>query len=343
MKQPPTPQKSAETLRLRPTIDGRTYVLHIGSWSDQKDHAKAHKIAQIMYDDYQAGLFDRSLEKYKALVRDPKPKVITKDSLIADLESDIETNRTAHTIRENVIAHLRRYPKPINSPNHAQAFINHLKNQLAPSTVNQYLARLKAICPALFGKIKPPPQEYKLPEVHSKDEQEAIFHALENFEYLPYLELLSQLGTRPSELLSLHWSDVNLSDRFVTIRFSMNTKGELKPTKTNRVRIVSLTLKALEVLTKLREGLDNPTGLVFKTSQGKPLKLPTIRSSYYRTLEAYGIPKSRLYKFRGTVATRLLEKGYTPVAVAQALGNSPITLMTRYAGITNRITVDSLE
>ncbi|MEG3439325.1 tyrosine-type recombinase/integrase [Pannus brasiliensis CCIBt3594] len=343
MKHPPKPTKSAETLRLRPTINGKTYVLHIGSWSNQSDHDKANRIAQLMYDDYQAGLFDCSLEKYKQLVKTPRPKVITKETIITDLVADIASNPTVHTIRENVLAHLRRYPKPINSPVQAQAFVNHLASQLAPSTVSQYLARLKHICQPLFSSIKPPSQAYQLPEVHSQTDLEAIFKALENFEYLPYLILLSQLGTRPSELLALHWSDVNLSERFVIIRFSLNTKGEIKATKTNKVRRVSLTLKALETLTKLRNTNLNQTGLVFQNSEGIPLKLATIRAAYYRTLEASGIPKSRLYKFRGTVATRLLEKGFTPTAVAQTLGNSPVTLMNRYIGITNQITIDSLD
>ncbi len=131
------------------------------------------------------------------------------------------------------------------------------------------------------------------------------------------IRLLALTGCRRSEILDLHWDDVD------------RTAGELrlKEAKTGP-RMVPLTAPVKRVLDGLPRSPDNPRVISSKHGKGRLGNL----SYYWGTVrERAGLDDVRLHDLRHSYASRALALGESLSAIGRLLGHSHVVSTARYA------------
>ena len=143
--------------------------------------------------------------------------------------------------------------------------------------------------------------------------QTLLTHARERAaDALPFLALALFAGVRPSELMRVAWSDVDLPAARLTIAAAAS--------KIRRRRLVDL-----------------PPNCVAWLRLGGKLPLPAERWRYVRTgLAAHLGMKWTADVLRHTAASMLLARDQDAARVALQLGNSPAVLLTHYRALATR-------
>ena len=163
--------------------------------------------------------------------------------------------------------------------------------------------------------------------------------------------IVTDLGTglRRGELLALRWGDIDLDQRLLTVRRSIERVGKstgFKEPKTRRSRR-TIALPAF-VVDRLRRhrieqkerflalGLGHLTDetLVFERA-GEPWVPNTFGATFSEILRESGLPHVRLHDLRHSYASMALEAGVDLKTVSNALGHSTIsTTADIYAHVT---------
>ena len=152
--------------------------------------------------------------------------------------------------------------------------------------------------------------------------------------------VMAGTGLRPSELIALRPSDLDLPGRTVRIERSLDLDGQIKPTKTEETRLVDLSgrlaSKLAEYLTLLESeaiarGQDQ-TEWLFIDQKGNVLNERYLRKVFARILRKAELPHFKPYDLRHTYASLLLSEGVPLVYVSQQLGHAkPTTTLKHYA------------
>lgn len=140
-------------------------------------------------------------------------------------------------------------------------------------------------------------------------------------------------GMRQGELLALRWRDVRLDEGSLSVRETLQRRGDTSAPKTRAgSRRVALSPMALEALAahrarqaQERRSVDGWTGdLVFPDEAGQPYSANRLRKAYQRILRKAGLADIRFHDLRHTCATLALEAGVNPKAVSEMLGHSRV-------------------
>jgi integrase len=157
----------------------------------------------------------------------------------------------------------------------------------------------------------------------------------------PFVLLALHTGCRSMELRGLRWSQVNLTEGYISL-VGAETKG-------HRSRIIPLTQAAQAVLRKLAEKhrankvVDmhgNPTGLVFP-SRNDPNKPRDMHMSFNRAViraglgDLPGAGKLRIHDLRHLCGTFLVMNGVDLETVRTILGHRDLTTTQRYLHVIN--------
>jgi integrase len=159
------------------------------------------------------------------------------------------------------------------------------------------------------------------------------------------------LGLRQGEVLGLAWRDVDLDQRVLAVRQTLQYRpGEgfhLVPPKTTRSRrIVPLPDAVVEALKLRREQQETDRlaagtefwedwGLVFTTRFGTPLSPRNDYRDFQGLIAAAGLRHVRLHDLRHTAASLMLAQGVSPRVVMEILGHSQISVtMNTYSHVT---------
>ena len=143
---------------------------------------------------------------------------------------------------------------------------------------------------------------------------------------------LAYTGMRPGELAGLRWDDVDLAEREIHVRRSIDATGQQKLPKNGRTRLVTIPPPAADALGALPRSLD---GFVFHTVRRRPLSKPTLWYLWRPIAAAWrsaGHEDLDLYELRHAAATMLLERGVSHADVAVQLGHTDggALVMERY-------------
>ena len=144
-------------------------------------------------------------------------------------------------------------------------------------------------------------------------------------------------GLREGEALALHWSDVNLGDRRLSVRYTLDRHGELREPKSDKSRrTLPMLPTAVEALRAHRtRQLEERLGagehwqdhdLVFSTHQGRPLGARNVLREFHRVLEKHGYRHQRLHDLRHACASLLAASGVPLRTVSEILGHSSYQL-----------------
>jgi integrase len=190
-------------------------------------------------------------------------------------------------------------------------------------------------------------------EVHPSDAKEArLFLAAASGDRFHARWLIAvSLDLRQGEVLGLAWRDVDLDQRVLAVRQTLQYHpGEgfhLVPPKTARSRrIVPLPNAVVDALKvrheqqetdRLAAGVEfwEDCGLVLTTRFGTPLSPRNDYRDFQRLVGAAGLRHVRLHDLRHTAASLMLAQGVNPRVVMEILGHSQISVtMNTYSHVT---------
>lgn len=221
---------------------------------------------------------------------------------------------------------------------------------LAPSTI-QHVHRVLRIAFRRAVKLgyilraptelaNPPHEEYReRPTLTADQVRHFLDHTREDRTHALWALCLLQ-GLRLGEVLGLRWEDVDFDARRITIRHTVQAlkglgivHGTPKTAKSRRtLDLAPLALAALRArrTQQMAERLAAPEwrtpegwdGLVFTTTDGRPIHPGSACELLRRRLDAAGLPRVRVHDLRHTYATLLAEAGCELIHVQHALGHS---------------------
>lgn len=214
------------------------------------------------------------------------------------------------------------------------------------ATVNHYLCALSAVLNHAIKEMNwlrhNPMKEVKKMQVKNArvrflnlEEREAIIKACKAPErhrlLYPLVIVAMCTGMRKSEILALHWKDVDLDKRVVIVQASKN--GDR--------RSVPITGPALDIMHELRKVRHIASDLVFARKDGMgPIEL---KKQWEAALGKSEVKNFRFHDLRHTAATYLLQAGASLPELSAILGHRSLQMVKRYAHMAENHAVAVVE
>lgn len=215
-------------------------------------------------------------------------------------------------------------------------------------------------------KVTPPAPRKRRDSTPTSAELQALLNLVTDRPQLhAWLLLSAMVGGRPSEILALRWSDVDLDRQQVSINKALEplgNSGRVKTTKTESERTVAIGVLTVGVLRVWRASFDNQARKVGARPIRDPYVFvrprhwdgatpwrPDYGSKEFRKLrDRAGInPRVRRVDLRHYVATILLSQGVALKTVGERMGHTRLaTTSDTYAGVipaSDQISADILE
>lgn len=239
---------------------------------------------------------------------------------LADLAGLLATDFRAY------LAFRRRGDNPL-SPNSVARHLSALR------TFYNYLHRRWDISNPALALIRGPKVKKPLPkpvsESGAKDliEQAASLeqHAWLNARNAAVITLLYGAGLRISEVLSLTWQDVPLSD-------ALRIKG--KGDKVRPVPIIPVVKAAVDDYVRAYPSGFPKEGALFRAVRGGPLRARQVQLDIQKLRGALGLPESTTpHALRHSFATHLLAGGGDLRTIQQLLGHENLSTTQRYTKV----------
>ena len=158
------------------------------------------------------------------------------------------------------------------------------------------------------------------------EEYQKLYHAAKNMkvDYIwPIVSLALETGMRRGEILSMKWSQFNKAKRAIY----------LQDTKNGEDRVVPLSLKAMEILSSVK----NEHIVIF------PVSTNAVRLSWERLRRKAGIKDIRFHDLRHEALSRLTEKGLNPIEVAEISGHKQLGQLRNYIHLNNCNIINKLK
>lgn len=177
-----------------------------------------------------------------------------------------------------------------------------------------------------------------------KRESGNIFRLERGYETLPqlgeYADYLTPLvllamntGLRRSELLSLRWDQVCLTDVPSLTVLAAHAKS-------SKTRHIPLNTVAVSILKEWRR-LSDSNDLVFPGPSGQQMK--SIKTAWGKLMENSGIERFRFHDLRHDFASRLVMAGVDLYRVKELLGHGSIEITQRYAHLAPHSLAEAVE
>lgn len=351
-------------LRLRWTFNKQRKSLSLNLEDTKTNRLKAEKFAMIIEADIESNNYDPSLERYRQRVVSGK---LTNDSITAselfkmwlDFKSRFLDTRTINWYRESQRDFVEILGnKKIESITQSQALtlLDKLQEKnLEPETIKRQIESLSACWDwgikhrhiaennpwtEIKELIKIPPRES--PQPFTKEEMIQIIDGFSLYpELIPFVRFLFGTGCRLGEARGLMWDAVNVDYSEITIKRQLDRLGKIKPPKNHKNRVIQLP-QSLRLVIKVleyeemamygKERWQRSNKFIFKLNN-KPIGEHEFRHRWERVLRTLEIPYRKPYNTRHTFISHALEKGFSPIIIAEQTGHSPRVLMDRYAGV----------
>ncbi|MGR5995474.1 tyrosine-type recombinase/integrase [Bacillus cereus] len=161
------------------------------------------------------------------------------------------------------------------------------------------------------------------------DEFKQFIHVVDDLLYQAFFTTLYYSGARTGELLALTWADINFEEKSIDINKTNYNRQITKPKTKASNRIIMLPslvidlLKTLKEHATLRAPIKNDY-IVFGEFY-KSIATATLHKRFAKYVVASGIPKILLHEFRHSHASYLINRGVSPLVVAQRLGHSDVS------------------
>ena len=265
-------------------------------------------------------------------------------------------------VRRHLIPAFDEIPLQKLTSGHIQHYYN--TSALSSSTLEQHHAilhqalkvamvneRLININPVEFVVEKPVAEKDLEMQVWDEEEVRKFLTAAreEGVAVEAFYTLAIETGMRKGEMCGLKWEDVNLKDRRISVKRTLQKAGPdplVGVPKSGRGRAITISPQTATLLRKheikqkewkLQVG-DAYTdhGFVFAKDNGNPIQINNFgQRGYADLIRKAGVKKIRFHDLRHTCATLLLAKEVNPKIVQERLGHSDISMtMNQYSHVT---------
>ncbi|PEV78779.1 tyrosine-type recombinase/integrase [Bacillus cereus] len=230
---------------------------------------------------------------------------------------------------------------------HVMNFQNKLLNNYSADTLKQIHTILSAIfnfAIKFYGLTNNPARIAGNFELESNkrmsywefDEFQRFIDTVDDLLYNAFFSTLYYSGTRKGELLALTWADVDFVGKTININKTEYNRQVTKPKTRSSNRIILLPTLIINLLKKLKEHatLTAPVKndyVVFGEFYNS-IATSTLDERYKKYVATAGVKKILLHEFRHSHASYLINKGVSPLVVAQRLGHSDVaTTLNTYS------------
>jgi integrase len=177
----------------------------------------------------------------------------------------------------------------------------------------------------------------------TRSEVELIFNLAQE-PWRTFFILLSLTGMRAGEALGLQWSDIDFDHKCIQIRRSA-WYGKVQSTK-SKTSAAPITLPDLlaDVLRNYKEDWKpNAQGFLFATRNGRPPSSnKVVEYQLWPLLDALNIPRCGLHAFRHSVASFIVDAGYSPEVAQRQLRHSNAQTTLGYIHLRGGITEQAM-
>ena len=159
----------------------------------------------------------------------------------------------------------------------------------------------------------------RIPYLTEKQEQQLLQQLAQssNPNHLRLTQLALATGMRRSELLAIHWSDLDLNKGLIRLsRKDCAAKG----LRTSQ-RLIPLSPKAIELLTKAAKD----TSKVINLSPG------AARHGFDRAKKAVGLSCLHFHDLRHIAISRMWSQGMNAIEISNASGHKDLRMLLRYS------------
>ncbi|MEX0416583.1 tyrosine-type recombinase/integrase [Bacillus sp. C30] len=159
---------------------------------------------------------------------------------------------------------------------------------------------------------------------------------VDNPMYKAFFSTLYYSGARKGELLALNWEDINFEEKTININKTDFNRLITQPKTKASNRIIMLPTLVIRLLKNLREHatLTAPVKdyyVVFGTFHTS-LATSTLQQNFKKYINIAQVKNIVLHEFRHSHASYLINKGVSPLVVAQRLGHSDVaTTLNTYS------------
>lgn len=356
-------------LRLRWTLNGKTYSLTVGS-DDRNTLRAARAKAQEIDSDITFGRFDPTLEKYGKQNKTTVLEVVTQQTRpsisLMDLWLKFYSDKAPH-LKAKSDDEYRNFTKlleKVENQFNSKLSFNGLETKqqlLGVTTVNQtkrMLTYLSAACnwgikhklivenpfAGLAAELpKRQSDENPNPNAFSEDEMLAVIHAfktdsrpgMDYSHYAPIVEFWFLTGCRPSEAIGLTWGCVNDDCSQVTYKGSVQiVRGKQQwsdKSKNNKTRTIAVSRQAQQLLLDIKPSDPKADDWAFPSPKRQAINYQNFQSKIWHKVVDSIKPDTTPYNARDTFITNQLLKGVSSAIVAKWCDTSTKMIDKRYA------------
>lgn len=355
-----TLERFRDSIRLRWTIQGKTYSLTVGK--DSRDTLKtARAKAQAIDSDITFERFDFSLERYGSQLNVVSPIQNPKIELRLLWDKFLD-DKLPH-IKAKSQDEYGRFTALLNKLDHLDFDGLETKAALLKiTTVDQTrrtLQYLSACCDwgikhrlvtenPFRGLANDLPKRQSIlnpaPNAFTEEEREAVIAAFKSdrrsgssyAHYAPLVEFWFLTGCRPSEAIGLTWEKVSADFSQIVFDGSIQTlaNGSLvwsHGSKNNKARVVAVSSRVQALLKSIKPDGDRPKYLVFPAPSGKPINYNNFTKRAWNAVVDPIKPDTTPYNCRDTFITCQLIKGVPSAVIAKWCDTSTRMIDQSYA------------
>lgn len=351
-----------QSIRLRWTIDARTYSLTIGKFSNG-NLTIARAKARAIDSDITLNQFDSTLAKYGKLSATKKTKLPVQENApdLRQLWDKFLINKLPH-LKAKSQEEYHRFSLLLDKLNGDLSFdALHTKSALLKiTTIDQtrrVLQYLSACCNwgikhrlifdnPFLGISADMPKRRSIfnpqPNAFSDLERERVIAAFKSdrrsgtsySHYAPIVEFWFFTGCRPSEAIGLTWDKINFDCTQVVFNGSIQTLANgsqvwSNGSKNNKSRAIALSNRVTELLKAIIT--ETPTGLIFPSPAGKPINYNNFTKRAWNAIVDPIKPNTTPYNCRDTFITSQLLKGIPSAIIAKWCDTSTSMIDRVYA------------
>lgn len=254
----------------------------------------------------------------------------------ASLLSEITPDRIAKQRDKLLSEDTPRYATPPTGDKKAD--VKRAKAKRSGPTVNRYLAAL-SVCLAHGVKelrwlernacelVKKPKERNGRVRFLSDDERKNLLDACRIHTDL-YLAVVLSLttGARQSEIMSLHWSQVDFNRQVITLHKTKNGERRALP-------LVGEAFTLLKERAKVRNIKDDR--IFPPTVKAEKAEYIDLRAPWETALKVAGITDFHWHDLRHTAASYLTMSGVSMVELAKVLGHRTLAMVSRYSHLSD--------
>lgn len=358
-----TIERFRDSIRLRWTLNGKTYSLTVGK--DFKEAIKAARAkAGRINDDITFDRFDPTLNRYgkestvlEVVSSQARPQIGLRqlwDKYLADKLPNLKhktqdeyhnfsnlLNKIERSLSFDALA-TKQALLEVTTVDQTRRMLQYLSAccnwgiQHRLISDNPY-SGLASLLPKRKSLVNPTPNAF------TEDERDAVIEAFRNDKrlgmnfrhYAPIVEFWFLTGCRPSEAIGLTWGKVSLDCSSVMFVGSIQTiKGVQvwsEGSKNNKTRVIALSSRVQDLLKSLKSESVNPNDLVFPSPKNKTINYPNFSTKIWGKIVDPIKPNTTPYNCRDTFITTQLLKGVPSAVIAKWCDTSVQMIDKNYA------------